>query len=190
MPRIASSAGRARTRRPPCRPVCAICANEPRSSRGSGVKPVSAHRRARRRAASSDPPGARDDDRQPEVDERQADARADAREGGDATDLRSSQVDAGQALLADLVGEPGVEGATRERVPEAPERVRREDRPHVAEGAEEDHGDAHHGRADRRSRAAASRCRRRSPSGPRRRRSRSPSTCRRGRAAAGSCRPR
>ena len=143
MPRIASSAGRARTRRAPCAPVWLIWANDPRSSRGSGANPVSGIARAKK-SGEQDRAGSRDDDRQAQVDDREADARADPRQRGDAPDLGAAQVDAGEPLAADLVREPRVERAARERVPEAPERVRGKDRPHLGEGAEEDHGNAHH----------------------------------------------
>ena len=98
-----------------------IWANDPRSSRGRGAKLVSGIVSAKK-AGEHDLPGSGDDDRQPQVDDREPDARTDPGERGDAPDLGAAQVDAGEALWPDLVREPGVEGAARERVAEAPER--------------------------------------------------------------------
>ena len=148
MPRIASSAGRARTRRAPCARRVRASGRTTHAPRAAGARTSSPASPARRRAASTIAPApATTIGRRRSTTARPTLAPIPASDG-DAPDLGAAQVDAGEALAADLVREPGIEGAARERVAEAPERVRGEDRPHLGEGAEEDHGDAHHGGPD------------------------------------------
>ena len=161
MPRIARSAGRARTRRAPCARRMASSGRTTHAPPAAAARtPVSGIARAKKSASRIVPAPATTIGRRRSID-READAGADAGERGDAPDLGAAQVDAGEALLADLVREPGVEGAARERVAEAPERVRGEDRPHARRRRRRGSRRRPSPRCRSRSRGGASRCRRR-----------------------------
>ena len=110
-PRNASSVGRERTSLAPARPVCAMCANAPRPSRGAGVNRVSGIQPAH---GERDRPYSAEHDREADVDEREPDARADPEHGGPPPDLRAPEVHARQALVAHPAREPRVHRAARE----------------------------------------------------------------------------
>ena len=58
-------------------------------------------------------------------------------------DSLTTQENASHVLHADLIGDPGLVGAARERIGEAPEAPDRDDRPRRRDNADEHPGDAH-----------------------------------------------
>ena len=189
MPRMAIRAGRARISLTPVRPVCAICENDPRSPRSRRRNPRSGMQKAKK-TASRIVPHAAEHDRQPEVDDPEPDRGQDPADGSDSADLGAAQIHRRHPLRADLVGEPGIHRAARERVAEAPDRIAGEHDPHSLDADDDDEAQPHDDVPDHDREPPRVRVARRSRSAPRRGRPSAPSPSRRRRARAGSSRAR
>ena len=110
---------------------------------------------------------AADDDCGAQRQNAEADEREQADERTGVLEPRTSQKDVRDLLHTDLVGDPRLVRAARERVRDAPERPQRDDERGRVDDADEQPGDSHAEKPDDERQRGGCRCRRRCPSAPR-----------------------